>query len=530
MFYEYVVLAPGERLYDGDIVDAKYIKSKISSDNGNPYIEALPLPRNKDEVFNSYTRILNNFNKEEQLKWTNLEKFTAITSLRQIRYVLPFHSLLEEQFYIALLNSYRERQSILNKSKIIKNDNEEHVTKQLVSKNGTATNAGVTLLGYSGCGKSASVEILLSNYPQVIEHKNDIMDKFTQITYLVVVCPTNSNFSALYASIGTEIDRALKNTTPIYERMISNKRSLAEKAEVVCKLIQLFGIGCIIFDEIQLIDFKSNKENTYEGLLTIVNKTKVALMVIGTKDAYEKIFSKHRTARRTGVYINANNYCSDKNYFSTIVSNLWRYQWFDEDIKLTRDIISALYDVTRGIIDQLISIYIYMQIEYVRATNKPKIDEKYVYFISEKYFPGIKQLLTDINNPYTNYQIEELTKKAKDNMELLTQEREEQKVSEYFMEQFNSSEYLDKVQMRNNIIINIKNTIQITGEIYNINKIEQAVDYILSVKRNKELPERELTAKAYKYLKTKKSDKRSKTKKRVLSEKEIDERLKGSVE
>lgn len=35
--------------------------------------------------------------------------------------------------------------------------------------------------------------------------------------------------------------------------MIGNKRSLTEKADMVCKLIQLFGIGCIIFDEIQLI-------------------------------------------------------------------------------------------------------------------------------------------------------------------------------------------------------------------------------------------------------------------------------------
>ena len=47
--------------------------------------------------------------------------------------------------------------------------------------------------------------------------------------------------------------------------MIGNKRSRTEKADIVCKLIQLFGIGCIIFDEIQLINFNCNKENTYEG-------------------------------------------------------------------------------------------------------------------------------------------------------------------------------------------------------------------------------------------------------------------------
>ena len=45
------------------------------------------------------------------------------------------------------------------------------------------------------------------------------MDKFTMITYLVVVCPANSNFSALYASPGTEIDIALGNNLYNYKEI-----------------------------------------------------------------------------------------------------------------------------------------------------------------------------------------------------------------------------------------------------------------------------------------------------------------------
>lgn len=532
MSYKYVVLAPGERQYevnDDNIVQARYIKSKISSDNGNPYIEALPVPRNKDEIFNVYNKPFRDYNKNEQLKWEDYEKISLITTLRQVRFALPFHNDLENEFYLALLKSYRERQNIICQSKIIKQDNEEIITNKLIGNNGAATNAGVTLLGCSGCGKSAAIEILLSNYPQVIEHENDLMDKFTQITYLVVVCPANSNFSALYTSIGAEIDKALRNDRPFYEKMIRNKRSLAEKADMVCKLIQLFGIGCIIFDEIQLINFNSNKENTYEGLLTIVNKTKVALMIVGTKDAYDKIFKNVRTARRTGTYIDANSYCTNKGYFSTLVNNLWHYQWFDEYIPLTNTIIKALYDVTKGIIDQLISIYMYMQMDYVLSSKKPIIDEKYVYYISEKYFPGMRKLLSDIDNPYTNNRIEQLKQERKDSiMGLVYQEAEKSIINEY-MEQYNSPEFVDKMYMRNNIIANIKSTLKIIGEVYNDIKIEQAVDYILNVKRNEKLTESELSQKAYKYLKSKKSDKRPKTKRRALSDKELDEKIKGSI-
>ena len=41
------------------------------------------------------------------------------------------------------------------------------------------------------------------------------------------------------------------------------------------------------------------------------------------------------------------------------------------------------------------------------------VDEKYVYYISEKYFPGMRKLLSDIDNPYTNNRIEQLKQERK---------------------------------------------------------------------------------------------------------------------
>lgn len=43
-----------------------------------------------------------------------------------------------------------------------------------------------------------------------------------------------------------------------------------------------------------------------------------------------------------------------------------QYQWFDTIVKPNEELISALYDESKGIIDQLISIYMYMQIDYIR--------------------------------------------------------------------------------------------------------------------------------------------------------------------
>ena len=43
---------------------------------------------------------------------------------------------------------------------------------------------------------------------------------------------------------------------------------------------EVFSIGAIILDEIQLIDFNSTKENSFESLLLLTNETKVAFVVI----------------------------------------------------------------------------------------------------------------------------------------------------------------------------------------------------------------------------------------------------------
>lgn len=529
MNYEYTVLEDDERQYDDydltetNIVKARYVKSKTPIDNGNPYIEALPRPRETlDEIYNAYTKPLSGFNLKNQSTWTKYEKISYISSLRSIRYMLPFHSSLEQKFHLALLSSYRERRCSINrdtKIKITKNDQEDYVEAQLLGKNGAATNAGVTLLGYSGCGKSASVEILLSNYPQVIEHHSEIMPKFTQIIYIVVVCPTNSNFSALYSNIGAEIDKALNNVEPIYQKQIDSKRTLGDKADEVCRLIQKFGIGCIIFDEIQLIDFKGQKENTFESLLTIVNKTKVALMVVGTEDAYDKMFPNLRMARRSGALIRAHQYCEDKRYFASIVKNLMQYQWFEPKVEATPEIIKALYEVTKGIIDQLISIYMYMQIDYLEADddNKPTIDSKYVYKISDTYFPGMKRLLKHIDEVNVDKELFDNLQQIKFEIDSILNDADIKNATEFALNNMNSTCQQDKFNIRNNVITNVTNTLNISkpNEHYNHATIEKAVDYVMGLKKNLNATEHELSQKAYERLISKPSDKRPGIKKKM---------------
>lgn len=138
-----------------------------------------------------------------------IPSFLMVGQLRSLRLPLPFHKELEQSFRLALEESYRNRYTIADeqaKLEVTVADVKQGQHNKLVGDNFSSANAGFSLLGCSGCGKSSSLKILLSQYPQVIMHHDDKYGRYPQIVYLVVNCVANSNFSALYASIGNAID------------------------------------------------------------------------------------------------------------------------------------------------------------------------------------------------------------------------------------------------------------------------------------------------------------------------------------
>lgn len=397
------------------VVPARYVKTKIKEDEGNLYIEALPYPRENQDIYRAYSRSFASYDYDSIKKMTKLEKMLQVSMLKEIRFPLPFHSELEFSFYNALLISYRHRKRCpvydKNINYMAENRNNE-MTSVLYGDSSDATNAGFSLIGYSGCGKSSAISTLVSHYPQVIMHDNGDGGYFPQITYLVVNCIANSNFSALYEGIGDAIDKAFGNAQPVYALEIKKTMGLGNKAEKVRSFIELFGVGIIIFDEIQLIDFQHTKENSFDSLLTLANRTKVAIAVVGTEDARDKMFHELRTARRVGTMINGNRYCENREFFEYLVSQIFEYQWFKEPVEVTDEIIDALYDVTKGIIDQLVSIYSCMNIEAITARKKIEINADFIHHVADKYYPGIQDVLGSIECNADALELENIRKNA----------------------------------------------------------------------------------------------------------------------
>lgn len=475
---------------ESKVVDARYVKALVECDIGNPYIEALPHPRQEEDVRDAYTKHLLTYDYDKVKEMTKLEKMLQVSTLRQIRFPLTFHKNLEFSFYNALITSYRSRKiKSTNKKPIeyVSNDIETETNYVLEGNSADSTNAGFSLIGYSGCGKSSAIQTMLSHYPQTIVHRVDKFTQYVQIVYLVVNCVPNSNFSALYEGVGDAIDKALGNTHPVYAKEIANLSTLGKKMEKVRELIERFGIGMIIFDEIQLINFDRTKESSFESLMTLSNRTKVAIAVVGTEDARDKMFKELRTTRRIGTVINGNMYCDNKRFFTFLVSQLFQYQWFDEPIEMTEDLVDALYDVTKGIVDQLIGIYSCMHYDYLERKKRPVIDGKYVYDIAQRYYPGIQHVLADLESVEAARKLMSIRQDAEVRVAAIIDNAKQEKEAEDLLQKQNKT--VDKMLMLKNIVANIT----ALYDEYSLPEIEKAFNLVMRQTKDEQKSEREIS-------------------------------------
>ena len=494
MTYEYTHCEDGASQYDDydfnevNIVDAIYIPARMDIDKGNPYIEALPNPRSDSNVMAAYSRSLPSYSYDKVKDMSKLDKMLAVGTLRELRFPLPFNKDLEFSFYNALLTSYRARKQMKSDNSEISLtvDNAEKKTNLILNGDSSeATNAGFSLIGYSGCGKSSAISNLVHHYPQVIIHNDENGGYFPQITYLVVNCVPNSNFSALYEGIGDAIDKALNNITPIYSKAIAKVNGLGKKAELVKEYVEKFGVGIIIFDEIQFIDFEHTRENTFNSLLTLSNRTKVAIAVVGTEDARDKMFKELRTSRRIGMMINGNLYCENKDYFTFLVKSLFRYQWFDSPVTVTNEIIDALYDATKGIVDQLIAIYSCIHYDYLSKKNKPVVDAKYIRTVANKFYPGIQDVLANLESTDNTTELHNIRQDAEARVDAIIdsakQENEMQKI-------LNTDTTAETIQLSNVVTI-----IRSLYDEYSDAQIEEAYKKVMRQKSAQNKTEKEVS-------------------------------------
>ena len=484
---------------------AIYRDVPFAIDKGCRYIEALPPMRTREQIKAAYKRDGVILPKEELASLTEEEKLQVIDLIKCVRLPLSFHYELESKFYLGITSSYRQRYVNSHRTMVhVGNENAEQI-QSLYGKTTDPTTASCGLIGFSGSGKSAAVGIMTDYFPQLIEHETP-EGTFMQITYLDVVCSPNSNFNALYIDIAKRFDEILGNEDQYYEIRMKRNRSISEKEIYVSNLIEKFAVGCLILDEIQEIDFTGTREGSYNSIMKLANDTKISLLVVGTEEAYWKMFPTLKTARRVGKIIQSDQYCNDPREFSPIATYLWEhYQIFNATVNATEEIIKALYECSRGIIGILITLFEEIQTEYLElqqaglnVTPGPGM----IYHVMNSHYVQITQLLSAGASEEAKKAYIAEVKGENDFPPELEAENREYKKSLLSMDDSNLAR--EQVLLKNRIVERI---LAVTPA-YNRVKIVKVVEQIMRQKSSKNLDEQHLTAKCFETLSKKKKDSR----------------------
>lgn len=464
--YQYTDLKPGSsnQYLDKGIdlsrhshVDAIYVQSFIPEYVGNPLIEALPLPLEDNEIRNTYTKTIKGYDPDVIKNMTQTQRLLSLSQLKKIRMQLPFHKSLEQHMMLALFNSYSDRYIGFNETpKVLIHTNGEsqmnHFRGDADSE--SATNSGFSVLGYSGSGKTSAIKDLTDHYSQVIHHHPDEDHEFVQIVYLVVNCVANSNFNGLYKGIARAIDQALGNTDNYYENILTKAVGLERKQQIIRQLIEDFFIGIIIFDEIQLLNFQGNKENTYKSLLNLSNMTNVSLGVIGTEDAFHKMFPELYTGRRVGTTIQTTGYCESRKFCDHLLDTLFRYQWTENHLELTDDISKTFFEITKGIVDQIVSLYFYVQYDYILKKKKPEFTPDYIRSVFQKYFPGLSKLLENLEDPAAELARHRMMRDSREYMDMIVNKAQQEDEMSKILNENSSAD--EENRLKEEIIENIQ--------------------------------------------------------------------------
>lgn len=361
-------------------VDARYVENEAYD---NILFRSLPPPRTPMQIVKGSINKIPYESWAKEIRKPFDTQYNAISRLLDWRIALPSQDDLERRINMLFKEAYKRRIPFFDKNAAIKvtiNSKTEDVHGKFIKDGHDTGFSGIYIVGKAGSGKTTGIDNAMKPYPPVITHYAKGGYRFTHVPYLFVSSPPNSNFKSLYVEIGDELDKRLGNVQPMYRlRFEEARRDLGKCRDILKELIEIFGIGLIIIDEVQNINTSSKNDNSQDSLEFLTNITDVAFIWIGTEHSISRIKTLKTLRRAAGHAIYADRYCGDFYSFKGILKNLLQYQWFDEPIDPTdEEIAKAFFEYSGGIIEQLVMLYITMNLLALknRAEQERKPVEK----------------------------------------------------------------------------------------------------------------------------------------------------------
>lgn len=335
---------------------------------GNPLIEALPQPWSVEEVIN----LLKAYPEFEPTHRAFSEevRLDMIENVAQVFKPLNEHIILQRRFSRAIRGGYVGRDLFdiptVEKTEARLKAEQAQQKQPQQKKRGRALARGFYLIGMSGMGKTTSTEAILNLYPQIIWHsqyQGRTMMR-VQIPWLKLECPHDGSTRSLCFTFFAALDQLLG--TNYYAAYAKNGQATVAKMQIyMAFLCELLNIGLLVIDEIQhLNQAKSGGDKAMLNFfVSLSNAIRIPVVLIGTYHAFDIFTGEFRQMRRgirQGNFIWKRMKPDDPSWIA-LLTGIWPYQYVRQPVELSDELNGALYYVTQGITDLLLTVFILAQ-------------------------------------------------------------------------------------------------------------------------------------------------------------------------
>ncbi|MFC4860573.1 ATP-binding protein [Pseudomonas sp. MAHUQ-62] len=338
-------------------VSATYLASPIPEYQGNPLIEALPPIRSMEDVALS----LGNYPvlPQEERNMEGHLRLHCMQRLYDLTVGLPLHIDLAQAISELIRRGYVGRNPICALTTRHLNAVSTGMEDASPLRSTAST---ITIVGLSGMGKTTALKMLLSEYPQVIFHRQYHERSFfnAQIVYLHMDCPFDGTLKGLCLSFFDAVDEALGE--PHYGEMYSKRSSIDYMVRGMKLVASTFYVGALFIDELQNLNRAKagGAEKMLSFFVTLVNTVGIPIVVIGNNSMLSLFSKEMRIARRfSGNCFRFDRFeREDPVWRELLLDKVWEYQWLPSPSGLTEDICNVLYDLTQGVVDFLIKLLV----------------------------------------------------------------------------------------------------------------------------------------------------------------------------
>lgn len=275
------------------------------------------------------------------------ERLMALSTLYDIYLPSDMSVEIYSKLYLALVRSVHKKgtqaavqQSYQNHNTIMRRE----------SRGIIGGSDSFSIVGCSGIGKSSAINRAISIITEnrMIEVENPMR---RIIPCLIVQCPWDASVKSMLLEILRKSDELLETN---YYGNALKARATTDVLIGIVSQVSLQHIGLLIIDEIQNCVTAKGGKGLVAMLTQLINTSGISIGLVGTPETISLLESAFQLARRSlGLQYNA---LDNDDYFYEFCKVLLRYQYVQNQVEISQNMIEWLYGHSGGITSIVVSL------------------------------------------------------------------------------------------------------------------------------------------------------------------------------